>query len=544
MRKLLVVFCCSALLGACNSEDALDVVNRNNPDAERALGRPAELEALIGSSYNVVHKGTLGQTNDALQPQMQVMGLENSSALANFGMGARFAIPREAITNSRGNNTATGNFFDFRLNAQAAQSAATALRRLNEGVNLGTPSQNRRARAFAFFVMGVANGNIALAYDSGAYVTQLSDPSDVPLFGYAELMPRALEQLDSAIAHASASDASGAGGFPLPNTWIRGNSMNAADFIRFVRSYKARLRAQVARSASERAGVNWAAVIADATAGITATINIDAAPAQGWDVVWPIQHHVFLNWHQMTPHIIGMADSSGGYDAWLATPLGSRSGFLIRTADKRFPEGNTRAQQNASSGGGTVSAEPPRRNLYFKNRISGNDAPSEPYGTSNYDFFRYQKFYNDFRNGPYPIMTKAEIDMYAAEGYIRTGNPAAAAALINRTRVANGELPPVTAAGPPPGPSCVPRVPNSAANFTSTKCGDLMEAMKWESRMESAYSGYGMWYFNGRGWGDLPEGTAVHWPVPYQEMDARGQPFYDLGGVGRPGGAPKGTYGF
>ena len=61
--------------------------------------------------------------------------------------------------------------------------------------------------------------------------------------------------------------------------------------------------------------------------------------------------------------------------------------------------------------------------------------------------------------------------------------------------------------------------------------------------METMYTGYGMWYFASRGWGDLPEGTAVSWPVPYQEMDARAETFYGLGGVGQPGGSAAGNYG-
>ena len=49
--------------------------------------------------------------------------------------------------------------------------------------------------------------------------------------------------------------------------------------------------------------------------------------------------------------------------------------------------------------------------------------------------------------------------------------------------------------------------------------------------------------FAARGWGDLPEGTPIQWPVPYQEMDARAEPFYALGGVGQPGSAGPGNYG-
>ena len=80
--------------------------------------------------------------------------------------------------------------------------------------------------------------------------------------------------------------------------------------------------------------------------------------------------------------------------------------------------------------------------------------------------------------------------------------------------------------------------------YTSAVCGNIMEAMKWEYRMETAFTGYGMWYFAGRGWGDLPLGTALHIPVPYQEMDARQQPFYNLGGAGGVAGAPRGNYGY
>jgi hypothetical protein len=95
----------------------------------------------------------------------------------------------------------------------------------------------------------------------------------------------------------------------------------------------------------------------------------------------------------------------------------------------------------------------------------------------------------------------------------------------------------------PGGVSCVPRIPDLAAAFKASKCGTLWDAMKWEYRMETAYTGYGMWYFAGRGWGDLPEGSALYWPVPYQEMDTRRQAFYSAGGPNLPGGAPHGNYG-
>jgi len=67
--------------------------------------------------------------------------------------------------------------------------------------------------------------------------------------------------------------------------------------------------------------------------------------------------------------------------------------------------------------------------------------------------------------------------------------------------------------------------------------------MKWEKRLETAYTTYGAWFFDSRGWGDLVQDTALEYPTPYQELDARQHAFWDLGGGG-PSSAPKGTYGF
>jgi hypothetical protein len=95
----------------------------------------------------------------------------------------------------------------------------------------------------------------------------------------------------------------------------------------------------------------------------------------------------------------------------------------------------------------------------------------------------------------------------------------------------------------PGGAHCVPRIPDGTAAYKASKCGNVWDALKWEYRMETMYTGYGMWYFAGRGWGDLPQGTALYWPVPYQEMDTRRQVFYSSGGVGGTGSAPNGNYG-
>jgi hypothetical protein len=249
---------------------------------------------------------------------------------------------------------------------------------------------------------------------------------------------------------------------------------------------------------------------------------------------------------------MGMADTSGTYDLWLAKtmsttacppPITGRCPFVVVTPDKRLPQGNTQAAQLADTQPTSFTST-----RYFRNR--GTDQPGgDPLNISMYDYRRSFGFFRSSRNGPYPIMTRAEIQLLAAEGQLRTNTVPPAALRIDGSRVAKGRLPALagvvtdTVSAVPGLGACVPRVPDAAQGFKKSKCGTIWDALKWEYRMETAYTGYGMWYFAARGWGDLPEGTAVSWPVPYQEMQVRGEPYYGLGGVTQVGGSGPGNYG-
>ena len=308
---------------------------------------------------------------------------------------------------------------------------------------------------------------------------------------------------------------------------------------RLSRSFKARIRAGNARTPAARAAVDWAAVIGDATNGITADFKVTLGGTSGWSASYDFnQMYVTGGWHAVPYFYYGMADVSGSYDTWLATAIGTRRAFVVITPDKRWPVGATRAAQQAA--GPTVALP---TGVYIRNRPTGEDVPLVGPGDSQYDHRRYGAQWLNSVSGQYTEMSKTEMDMLAAEGYIRTGNLPAAAALVNITREKNGldaigSVASATAAYSTNLATCVPRVP-VAPSFTSTACGSLLEAMKYEKRMESAYTGYFVWFADNRGWGDLVEGTPVEWPVPYQEMQARQKTYYN--GTNR---APRGTYGF
>jgi hypothetical protein len=549
----------------------LAVTNVNDPDRDRLLRTPADVEELIGQLYRSFNNATIGGTtatgaasNDQLQPQLLTSGMESYSGNANFQMGPRGAIPRANphVDNGRGNAGETGNLRDYLRLSVTARSAADGLRRLGTpGFTIGSAARDAQAKAFAQFALGLALGHLGMTYDSSAIISPADDPELIdrgivpPLQGYRDVMSVALGWLDSAQATVTAN-ASIFGS--LPNTWINGNAPNADGFTRIIRSYRARMRAAQARTRAEReTAVNWNAVIDDATNGITADLNVAMNPARGWDVSFVAQHYLFQSWHQMWQFMIGFADVSGEFDAWLNTPVTSRRPFLVVTPDKRFPQGATRPTQQAASGCDATRCAPPTGNLYFRNRPSSADIAGISLAFSFYDFYRFQAFFDAQRIGNYPVMTQAEMNLLAAEGYIRTNQVALAAPLIDASRVAKGGLPSLVMAGitdlttPVPGGSgCVPRVPQPPT-FTSTACGNILEALKWEKRMETAFIGYGSWYFDSRGWGDLPQRTALHWPVPWQEMDARSDAgsttphFYNMPDVAKgtlPGAGP-GTYG-
>ena len=582
MKRLLSAGLLALALTATACDDPLTVSNENEPDRERVFNNPTDLQVFVSGLFAVMLQSTTGGSNDALTPQMLVMAMENTSGLANFAMGPRGQIPRNPITNQRGSQGNAGNLHDWFRGHRAARMAALGYSAVAD-LSLGTSAADARARLFCRFVQGIALGNLSLAYDSASILTENDNPEAdagvvVPLSHYSAVNTAALGYLDSAIALATANP----GAFPLPvtaNFWLNGLATTQAQFIQIARSYKARFRANVARTPAERALVDWALVIADANAGITTDFAPMMDASNGWDVSWLAQHFASAAWHQMPQFFIAMAADSTQYTSYLSTPNESRSGILIRTRDRRFPRGASRTEQQNSTNTllnpGTGSAGQPYTNVpYFRNRPTGSDIAGEPLNVSQYDMWRTRQLQQASRVGNFPVLTAAEIRLLAAEGYFRADN---FVEMINRINVSRGRLVNLVTARDttivgidttitdvvtsvavldtlpntiadtltviPGGASCVPKVPDPAQNYQGYKCGSVWDALRYEYRMETAFIGYGNWFFPGRGWGDLPEGTAYHWPVPYNEMDTRRQPFYGFGGVGGLSGAAPGNYG-
>jgi hypothetical protein len=215
---------------AAGCEDALVAKNLNNPERERVFQLPASIEQILGSGYQLCRNT---EKNNDMTAQLAVMSGESYSALNNFNMGPRDAIPRAPILNSP---AASQALYDGSFGPWSRQSRLLALsiaqldsiRNAEEdGAALTTPARDVRARAVGFFNIGCTLGWLSVTYDSAAIVDPTEQDVNVvpPLSGYAEVNQAALAFIDSAIALVgTGSDASV--GFPAEALWFGGNALS------------------------------------------------------------------------------------------------------------------------------------------------------------------------------------------------------------------------------------------------------------------------------------------------------------------------------
>jgi len=478
-------------------------------------------ENLVGSAFRTWSKvlTTAGPTM-----ALSVAASEHSSPWANVGMERYSRIPREASDNQESGTNVDQVIVDaWTYCYQAIVDVREGFAQL-KAAPLANPADSIRALAFGKYMQGLAHGTIALLYDSGfVYDETIGTPLlDQPFQSHQAVMDAALAYFIEAIAIANSGTMS-----DIPSTWM-GQTVTAADLVRLAHSEMARMRAGVARNPTERAAIDWNAVVTDANAGIVTDWDFVSDCYVEWGFCDSgLDYRNVTGWAMMANWIAGMADQSGAYQAWMATPTVDRMPFVLVTPDLRFPQGADTAAQLGNPGT-KFEMQPDGERLWYR--------PDR--GTWRWSYYRNHDFL-DVANasaGSTPLITVAEMNSLKAEAAYRMGNFTEVAAYVNATRVAAG-LPATDASGS--NGSCVPKLPDGS-------CGNLWEMLKWEKRLETQFLGplrIG-WYLDGRGWGDLMEGTLLELPVPYSVMLYLGRTPYNLGGVGGSSAAPVGTYGY
>lgn len=510
MRKLIPAL--ALLLTACQE---LTVVNENEPDRERATRQPLATEAFVASAFRTWWN--VGGHDDYPSWAFSTMANEVTSGFADFGQLEVSAEPRSAWNNSPVNarNEVTEDpWYDLNATISTVNDALIAM---DAGLVIVDADRTARARAVAKFLQGISHGYLGLYFDQAFVVDEtvaLDTMLNAAFVPYPEVIDAAIAQLDEAITVA------GTGNFTLPvDSWLFA-SMTRDQFVRLANSFAARLLAYSPRTRAERDAVDWAEVIRRVDAGVVT----DFAPVGQPDILWD-------DWKRLVARVrtasrpsdfgrpsywlLGPADSANGFVNWVATPVQDRVAFQISTQDRRIQGATGPASQGKYVGYNL-------NNIFTASR-----------GTYRFSWYYFHRFgtSDTWQTGPLTALTVTEMDLLKAEGLIRLGRAVEAIPLINKTRVANGELPPVTIDGPPDLPGCVPRKLNGA-------CGSLWDALRYEKGIEGLGVSGVIRYFDARGWQTLPENTIVQLPVPGRELAVLQRPLYTFGGPGGQGSAP------
>lgn len=511
-----------ALAGAGCAD--LEVTNLNQPDRQRAISTPGDVESLIVGSMNT----WWNMSYTSWEPIMTftTMADETSSSWGNFGMKDLSSEPRAAFINTPSYGERDVATDPWNRNYRTLAAVRDGLIAIEGGVEIGTDGQDtERAVAFGKMMQGLALGTLAQVFDQAFIVDESTDLEEASLVPYDEVWAAALTKLNEAESMAMS------GNVTIPADWIGfARTWDGAFMARFIKSMRARLMTQVPKNVAERDAVNWNQVLTDVNAALESDEEVWTTDFQG-DGPW-FHNGQFLGllstWTRLDNRYLGPGDVSGEWENWIGTlnagNYSDAAPFDITTPDSRITE----------------PMSPQTHGKYVQYRGSSPFVLSRGiYHFSNYQDQRHVvPNFNSGGFGVYTIYPRAELEFLKAEALFRTGDLAGAMEIVNDWR-AVGDLPPFTDPnGVAPGGTdmCVPQNEDGS-------CGDLWEALKYEKRMEIYQYGMGTAMFDDRGWGDLVTGTAIMLPVPAEELQLLLMDLYTFGGD-QGGAAPNIVNGF
>jgi hypothetical protein len=552
----------------------LTVVNQNNPDIQRALRDPVDVEQVIVSAFNIGYNGTdasdVVQVYPALADETTATSTTRSfhwaseprQPLDNDPNGNQVWIPRStwdayascvANTND-GLKPIEGVNPDFTPRAEGPMRIVTP-NAAGDSVNDNTD----RAFVFAKMMQGWCLGFLAIPHDQVATATEdtiipsgfddLQEWEATHLKDYKANLAMAIASLEEGIARATTGAP-----FILPVTWINGQQYNNQQLAQLMHTMIARFLVLTPRTPAERAAVDWQKVLFHTERGLT----YDFGPVMLSGTITSgsyIANFVSTGNGELRADnlYIGPADQSGRFQAWLAAADDQKMPFMVITPDRRVSgvptSACTAALQASSPIGGNTACSP--TGAYFRNRNSTSIytvARGVKYQAYHGFYRRANSAYGGFNSstGQHVIANADENRLLRAEALLRTNQVQAAIDLINvsRTRgvrIANTTIatnlpaiPATTSATtrlPLVNNTCVPRRKDGT-------CGDVWDALIWERKMETMGFDPLLYWSYARGVaGLLQPGTLVQMPVPGRYLVQLKIPVYTYGGVGGNGAA-------
>ena len=502
--------------GACLD---LDVVNPNAPDRDRAITSAQDIQALISGSFQSWY-----DVSTYFYPSMAMTVAADgaSSSWANFGMRDSGEEPRKAYNNDPAYSYAAANrlpwIWSYRsLAALRDGMAAVDANKENIIEELGAADTDRMI-AFGKLVQGLSLAALSLIYDQAFVVDEDTDLDNLTLVDYNEVWDAAATKFSEAIQLAQGA------AWTVPELWVGCNGdWSAPRTVEIARAYRARYATQVPRNETERAALDWAAIKADASHGLSSHFagHYDSCLWAWHGTKWPM----IINdgWGRTDYRTIGPADASGEWEKWIAASPDDKRPFNIDTDDRRITGGSYNDDGEYMRYYGT-SPFPADRGLYHYSH----------YKDYRWDYiWREESFITEWID-----FAPKELEFIVAEADYRMGNRAATMATVNKFRLDKAMLPPFRTVDDvaPGGNRCVPQNPDGS-------CGDLWEAYKYEKRIEIYAYGFGTDFFDDRGWGDLVQWTWTQMPIPGSELEILLMDIYTFGGPGGQSSAYLGTPG-
>ena len=524
LSSLATVLAAVVMTGGCN----LDVSNPNDPDRNRAFSDPAGLEQLMAGAVRtwVATRADYFMMPLTAQADNYTASWNNAALRFYSSVGAE-CPSRCGWTNSSTAPEAAGGpipeaaWYGYHT---VLSSANDVVGGIANGVCFDSDCSvdstlTSRNRVIGKMLQGMALAGISLLYDQGFAVdetTDLSNPLAIPFNTRTEVRDFALQKFEEAWTEA------GTGTWVTGNDWMGldgGRTYTNTQIRQLIRTMQAELVALWPRNATENAAADWAQVVTYASQGVS------SAPAFDWefniDVNSSANAAVTLDWVKAWGNSIGTMRVDTRVAAMITTnhvtPWPDPSGNPCPTAssDLRVGDGSWGLTDNFNNYGtvaatanagtdfacATVVVFPPARGMYHQSNLQ--------HIRYNYLAYNGENLPGFDGSGQDPFYTRQMNDLLWAEGIIRSGGAgAAAAALINNSRVGRGGLSALTGAEGTPA---------------------LLAALQYEQEIE--FMGQGPTpFFNRRRIDGLTLGTPRHMPVPAKELETLVREIYSFGG--------------
>lgn len=531
MSKFIAVTRWVAVLGIAASLGckSLDVDNPNNPDAARAFSDPGAVAGLVtGGFRNWFNAHT--DYNSALL--LSGMADGHTASWNNWNMRYYTSEGNECPVRCGWDNRPS-SAFRFQIETlwygyygvlSNANDVLTAIRKNN--VVITDAGTTRRSEAAAVMLQAMVFGQIAMNYDQGFIVTEDTDLSTPEAVQALQFSPRAAMRAAAIAKFDEAATLMGSVTGTMPTAWfgvVGGPSYTAPQMIRVIRTMQAELLAHYPRTSAENGQVNWGQVATYAAAGVDFEWGFFSDAAGSF-------YDGVKNWgNDMTTVRVDtrvarlITDGPAGEAKRHKDPWPSPGGNPRPDAfDKRVGDGSWgpspdflgvgTVQQTANAGSdyawAALAQFPPARGSYHQSNL----------GHTRYSFLAYPGYGLPTEDGTgfTPTYTTIFNDLLWAEGLIRSGGSgAAAAALLNKTRVTRGGLAALTGAE------------GQAA---------LLTALQYEQDIELLGLGNANFY-NRRRIDGLKSMTPRQMPVPAKELQVLQRELYSFGGPGQPDAA-------